>query len=74
MVRNDDSPLTLAYGTLATVQHLVYFHRTGRLHLAVDELAVTTARFVTRAIAASDEIAREAEREASGVIAALTGS
>lgn len=73
VIRTDDDPLLLAYGVLGTVMHLVYFHRTGRVQADVDELAGTVARFVTHALAASHELAREAEREAVGHLVALAG-
>ncbi len=67
LVRSDDDPRTLAYGVAGTVMHWVYFHRTGRLEMSVDELATTVARFVVRAVAASDELAEAAERDATAV-------
>ena len=54
--RTDDDATSLAYGVLGTVLYYVYFHRTGRLTCSVDELAETTARFVTRAVAADGDV------------------
>jgi AcrR family transcriptional regulator len=63
-IRRDDDALTLAYGVLGTVMHMVFFHRTGRLDLPPDDLASAVARFVTRGLAASDVQAIEAEATA----------
>lgn len=65
VVRDDDDPRSLAFGTLGAVLHWVYFHRTGRVEMTPGELATTVARFVVHAVAASDELAREAEAAAA---------
>lgn len=70
-IRAGDDPTTLAHGVLATVIHLVYFHRTGRVEESVDTLAMAAARFVTHAIAATGEDAQSAEREATGALVAV---
>ena len=61
LIREED-PLVLAYGVLAVVANYSHFLRTGRIDLPVDELATLVGRFVVRAIAADDEVARRAER------------
>ncbi|HLG00707.1 MAG TPA: TetR family transcriptional regulator [Acidimicrobiia bacterium] len=70
-IRADDDPTTLAHAVLATVIHLVYFQRTGRVEESVDGLATTAARFVTHAIAATGQDAHAAEREAMGAFVAM---
>ena len=53
----DEDPLTLAWGVIATVSNMSLLQRTGRLALPVEEVAAFAARFVVRALAASDEVA-----------------
>lgn len=64
LVRDDDPPDVLAYGLIGSVLHWVYFHRTGRLTMPVDELAATVARWAVRSLASSAELAEAAEAEA----------
>ena len=73
-IRTDDTPATLAHGLLATVLHMVYFHRTGRLDMPVDELAASVARLVTRGLAADNDAARRAEQPVHAAPAAAAGS
>lgn len=66
LMRDDDDPLHLAWGVLGTLLHLVYFHRTERMQVPAAALGDIVARFVTHAIAASDELAAQAEAEVTG--------
>ena len=68
LIREED-PLLLAYGVLAVVANYSHFHRTGRLDVPIDELASVVGRFVVRAIAADDEVARRAEMADLAVVA-----
>jgi len=68
----DEDPTALAYGVIGAVAYYSHFHRTGRLVMPVDELAVLVGRFVVRALAADDEIA--ARTEAPLAIAAGSAS
>jgi AcrR family transcriptional regulator len=71
-IRTDEDATTLAYLVLGTVLHMVYFHRTERVAKTVDELARSVAGFVTRGLAASEQIARDIERELEDVPLAAT--
>ncbi|HEX2849624.1 MAG TPA: helix-turn-helix domain-containing protein [Acidimicrobiales bacterium] len=62
LVRDDD-PLMLAWGVVGTVSSYSHLHRTGRLDWPLDEVARFTGRFVVRALASSDAVALDAERE-----------
>ncbi len=55
-IREDD-PALLAYGVVGSVGYYGHFHRTGRISLAVDELARFVGRFVVCSLAADTEIA-----------------
>ncbi len=66
----DDDPLMLAWGVVATVSSFASLHRTGRIDRTVDELAEFAGRFVVRALAASDEVAKTA---AAGTLSDLAG-
>jgi AcrR family transcriptional regulator len=56
----DDDPVLLARGVVGTVGIYGHFHRTGRSHLPVDELAAFVGRFVVSSLAADDQIAAAA--------------
>jgi hypothetical protein len=54
----DEDPRLLAYSVTATVGWFAHFHRTGRLDIDIDGLAVFVGRQVVCSLAASEEIAR----------------
>ncbi len=58
-VRDDDATL-LARGVVGIVGIYGHFHRTGRSHVPIDELAAFVGRMVVSALAADDEIAASA--------------
>jgi AcrR family transcriptional regulator len=58
----DEDPSLLAYGVVGAVGYYSHFHRTGRITVPVDELAGFVGRYIVRALAADDEIARRIER------------
>jgi AcrR family transcriptional regulator len=60
-IREED-PRLLALGVVGAVGTFSHFHRTGRLDLPLDELARFVGRWVTRSLAADDEIALAADR------------
>ena len=63
----DDDPLLLAWGVVGTVSSYSHLYRTGRLgDVSVLDVMRFAGRFVVRALAASDEIARESEAAAAG--------
>jgi hypothetical protein len=67
LVRDED-PRLLAYSVITTVGWFAHFHHTGRLHVGADELAAFVGRQVVCALAASEEIAREALAASSPVV------
>ena len=64
----DEDPTVAAYGVVGTVGYYGHFHRTGRVELAVDDLAAFVGRFVVCALASDEAIARRvlATRPAEG--------
>ena len=70
LVRDED-PLTLAWSVVAMVSNMSLLLRTGRLMLPIDEVAAFTARFVVRALAASDEVAAAVEAGQSPLLATV---
>jgi AcrR family transcriptional regulator len=61
LVRDDD-PMLLAWGVVGIVSSYGQLYRTGRLgDVPVADVMRFTGRFVVRSLAASDEVAREAE-------------
>jgi AcrR family transcriptional regulator len=65
----DDDPTVLAYGIVGAVTTYSHFHRTGRITMTTPELAAAVGRWVVRALAADEEIARTAERPVTGLAA-----
>ena len=60
----DDDPVLLAWGVVGAVSSFSHLYRTGRLgDVSVLDVMRFTGRFVVRALAASDGIARAAEDE-----------
>lgn len=55
----DEDPHLLALGVVGAVGYYSHFHRTGRVHGDVDELADFVGRFVVCSLAADEEIARK---------------
>ena len=53
----DDDPVLLARGVVGAVGIYGHFHRTGRSHLPVDELAAFVGRYVVSSLAADADIA-----------------
>ncbi len=60
LIREED-PALLAFGVVGAVGYYCHFHRTGRIHRSVDDLAQFVARSVVRTLAADDAIARRVE-------------
>ena len=69
----DDDPVLLARGVVGIVGLYSHFHRTGRSTVPIDELAAFVGRFVVRSLAADEEIALAAEKQASRSGHATTG-
>jgi hypothetical protein len=58
-IREDDSEL-LALGVVASVGYYAHFHRTGRITMALPDLAAFVARYVVHSVAADEEAIRAA--------------
>jgi AcrR family transcriptional regulator len=54
----DEDPLLLAYGVVGAVGYYGHFQRTGRVAMAIDDLAAFVGRFVVCSLAADEGIAR----------------
>lgn len=50
LIRDDHDARLLAIGVHGAVSHFSYFHRSGRIDLSVDELAVFAGEWVVRAL------------------------
>lgn len=73
LVRDDDA-LMLAWGVVGTVSSFSHLHRTGRIERPLTEVATFAGRFVVRALAASDDAAREAAAATAAITPALASS
>jgi len=54
----DENPGLLALGVLGNVGYYAHFHRTGRIHQSVEELAGFVGRFIVCSLAADETAAR----------------
>lgn len=54
----DEDALLLAYGVVGAVGYYGHFQRTGRVPMAIDDLAAFVGRFVVCSLAADEAIAR----------------
>jgi AcrR family transcriptional regulator len=54
----DENPSLLALGVLGNVGYYAHFHRTGRIHQSVEELAGFVGRFIVCSLAADETAAR----------------
>jgi AcrR family transcriptional regulator len=54
----DEDPMLLAYGVVGAVGYYGHFQRTGRVDMAIDDLAAFVGRFVVCSLAADEAIAR----------------
>ncbi len=59
-VTADDPAESLALAAVGMVGQFSHFHRTGRIDLPLDELAMFVARLVARMLAANEAVARDA--------------
>jgi AcrR family transcriptional regulator len=63
-IREDD-PELLALGVVGCVGHFSHFHRTGRIRLALPELAAFVARYVVHSLASDEDAIATALRAAA---------
>jgi len=70
-IREED-PALLALGVVGAVGHYSHFHRTGRIAMPLPELAGFVARWVVHSVAADDQAAASALRDAAGRVPART--
>ncbi|MFZ6005053.1 MAG: TetR/AcrR family transcriptional regulator [Actinomycetota bacterium] len=63
-IREDD-PGLLALGVVGCVGHYSHFHRTGRITMALPDLASFVARYVVHSVAADEDAIRAALRGAA---------
>ena len=59
----EEPPDLLALGVVGAVGHFSHFHRTGRISVALPELAAFVARWVVESVAADDAAAAAALRQ-----------